>query len=73
VVIGDAESLLKLCEAGTMRTGSIRFLVVDEVHAAFTAAFTASLLRTFSIRFLFVDVVHGAMCIYASSVCKGTI
>ncbi len=33
MVIGDAESLLKLCEAGTMRTGSIRFLVVDEVHA----------------------------------------
>lgn len=38
VVIGDPESLLKLCEAGTLRTGSIRFLVVDEVDACFNSA-----------------------------------
>eukprot|EP00960_Hanusia_phi_P008285 236868-Hanusia_phi.AAC.2 len=42
VVIGDAESLLKVSEAGTLRTGSLRFLVVDEVKHDSAAAAAAS-------------------------------
>jgi len=52
VVIGDPESLLKLCEAGTMRTGSIRFLVVDEVDACFNSAKTKQDLNRLLSRFL---------------------
>lgn len=52
VVIGDPESLLKLCEAGTLRTGSIRFLVVDEVDACFRSSKTKQDLNRLLSRFL---------------------
>ena len=52
VVIGDAESLLRLCEAGTLRTGSIRFLVVDEVDACFSSPATKQNLNRLLSRYL---------------------
>mmetsp|Transcript_6200 Transcript_6200/g.12072 ORF Transcript_6200/g.12072 Transcript_6200/m.12072 type:complete len:323 (+) Transcript_6200:61-1029(+) len=52
VVIGDPESLLKVTEAGTLRTGSVRFLVVDEVDACLLSPKTKQTLNRLLSRFL---------------------